>query len=511
MSLERAIAEWQRVLDADAVIVARDQLARYETTTSLTRQRVVAVLRPRSTDEVREVVRIANAEHVQLSPISRGRNWGYGGRVPAHDGSVIVELSRMDRIVDFDPELAYVTVEPGVTQAQLYAFLQERGGTLWMDATTSSSESSIVGNALDRGHGLTRYADHARTVCGFEVVLGTGELVTTGYGRFSGTRLGALDAIGLGPSLDGLFVQSSFGIVTRLTVWLSPVPERADALFFGLRDEAALGSAVDVLRASRLAGELSVGPRFGNELRTLQSAMQYPWPRAGGRTPLPRELIADLLAERGASPWTCFVACYGDEADVRARSERIARRLSGLELHVEVARIWPASEETERGPRRQFARMLRGEPFGAAVSRAYWRKPAPPPADPDPERDRCGFLWCTPLLPFTGADARRVNEIASEVITRHGFEPDLSLLALRDRVLHGHISIVYDRAAAGDDERAIACHDELLGALAGAGYLPHRLGIHATLDTSDPAYDRLLARLRAACDPNDVLAPGRYC
>jgi 4-cresol dehydrogenase (hydroxylating) len=58
--------------------------------------------------------------------------------MPSASGCVLMDLRRMDRIVDFSEELGYVTVEPGVTQAQLYAFLQDRGSKLWMDATGAS-------------------------------------------------------------------------------------------------------------------------------------------------------------------------------------------------------------------------------------------------------------------------------------------------------------------------------------------------------------------------------------
>ena len=64
-------------------------------------------------------MRIANRWKVAVYPISSGRNWGYGSRVPAADGCVLLDLGRMNQIVDFNEELGYVTVEPGVTQAQL--------------------------------------------------------------------------------------------------------------------------------------------------------------------------------------------------------------------------------------------------------------------------------------------------------------------------------------------------------------------------------------------------------
>ena len=94
------------------------------------------------------------------------------------DGSVLLDLSRMNRIVDFNEDLAYVTVEPGVTQGQLYAFLRERGSRLWMDATGASPDCSLIGNTMERGFGHTPYGDHFAQVCGLEVVLPDGQCIS---------------------------------------------------------------------------------------------------------------------------------------------------------------------------------------------------------------------------------------------------------------------------------------------------------------------------------------------
>lgn len=54
------------------------------------------------------------------------------------DKYALLDLSRLNQIVDFNEELAYVTVEPSVTQSQLYQFLQDHSQTLWIDARRSS-------------------------------------------------------------------------------------------------------------------------------------------------------------------------------------------------------------------------------------------------------------------------------------------------------------------------------------------------------------------------------------
>src|SRR5689334_21727430 len=87
--------------------------------TFATGHRIPAIVRPGNRAEVQECLRVANRHRCPIYPISSSRNWGYGSRVPAADNCILLDLGRMNRIVDFSEELGYVTVEPGVTQAQL--------------------------------------------------------------------------------------------------------------------------------------------------------------------------------------------------------------------------------------------------------------------------------------------------------------------------------------------------------------------------------------------------------
>ena len=182
--LTLSLRHWEQLLGSEFVQTDSSALRTAETATFATSQRVPAILRPGSREQVQECLRIANRFGTPLYPISSGKNWGYGSRVPPVDGCAILDLSRLDRIVDFNEELGYVTVEPGVTQARLHQFLRDRQSRLWMDATGSSPDCSLIGNAMERGFGHTPYGDHFAHVCGLEVVLPTGEVIETGSARF---------------------------------------------------------------------------------------------------------------------------------------------------------------------------------------------------------------------------------------------------------------------------------------------------------------------------------------
>jgi 4-cresol dehydrogenase (hydroxylating) flavoprotein subunit len=157
--------------------------------------------------------------------------------------------------------------------------------------------------------------------------------------------------------------------------------------------------------------------------------------------------------------------------------------------------------------------LMRGEPTDQPLASAYWRKRTPPPpaGQMDPDRDRCGLLWCAPVAPLDGRHAERLTAISTDVLLAHGFEPLISITLVTERAITCVVSISYDRDVAGEDARALACYHALLDALHAEGYLSYRLGIQAAgrPPTDDNAAE-LLARLKRACDPSGILSPGRY-
>ena len=245
---DSAMRQWAAALGLDHVVTSTAELSAAEAGTFATGRRIPAIIRPASCAEVQACLRIANRWRVPVYPISSGRNWGYGSRVPASDGCVLLDLGRMNRIVDFDESLGYVTVEPGVTQAQLQSFLAEQNSNLWMDSTGASPHCSLIGNAVERGFGHTPYGDHFAHTSNLEVVLPEGEVIETGFGRYPGAHASPVYRWGVGPILDGLFSQSNFGVVTRMTMWLMPAPEYFQAYYFKCETDAGMPALIDALR-----------------------------------------------------------------------------------------------------------------------------------------------------------------------------------------------------------------------------------------------------------------------
>ena len=105
---------------------------------------------------------------------------------------------------------------------------------------------------------------------------------------------------------------------------------------------------------------------------------------------------------------------------------------------------------------------MKGIPTEMPTATTYWRKRTPPPANPDPDRDGCGLLWCAPVAPMEGDHAMVICNLARQTLLEFGFEPMISVTLLTERSLSCVVTIAYDRCIEGEDEKAMACHRSLL-------------------------------------------------
>lgn len=526
--LSWALEAWREIVGEEHVLTDAATLSSAENATFAMTSRIPAVVRPGSREEVRACVRVANEHRTPIYPVSTGKNWGYGSRVPPADGCVLLELHRLDRITAYDEKLAYVTVEPGVTFQHLYDYLRESGSDLMVSVTGSTPDSSPVGNALERGAGSGPYADRAAHVCGFEVVLPNGDLIHTGFGRFPGAKTTALHRWGVGPHLDGLFIQSNLGIVTGMTMWLAPKPDYFHSCFFAVDDPARLPDLIDSLQPLQLRGLFPAGLTVRNDFNVLVRMQQYPWGALDGQTPMPPELLERM--RKGFwrdAPWGSLWIGWADLYSA-SRDQGLAERATIAAALTNKTDRLAFADETGVA----FIRWDDGDPeaatryFGAGeentaslgvpgdenIRSAYWRKKQPIPHDMDPDRDRCGVIFCVPAVPYDGAHVRAALDIIHDELARHAFEPILIIGAITGRVLYINVDITYDREVEGEDQKALACHDAMLRRLIEAGYIPYRLGIQSTGLLPEPHDDtgELLATLKKTLDPNNILAPGRY-
>ncbi|MCO5172207.1 MAG: FAD-binding oxidoreductase [Planctomycetes bacterium] len=525
--LAAAVREWSRALGGEHVDTREEALARRGRSTGGRPVPPVAILSPGSAEEVQEVVRIAGRHRIPLHPISRGRNWGYGDACPPGPGQALVDLRRMNRVLEVHRELAYCVIEPGVTQRELAAALE--GSGLWMDATGAGLEASVVGNSLDRGFGHTPYGDHFANTCGLEVVLPDASLLRTGYGHYADARARWAYRYGVGPVLDGLFSQSGGGIVTRIGLWLMPVPEAFSAFFICAERDEDLPEIVDALRPLRLHEVLRSAVHIANDLRAISARCRYPWERTGGATPLPAHVRAALRAEHGVGAWNVAGALYGTRAGVAAARGALRRAVGGrwrvvllderkLAWAERLGRVlgWLGRGEALRRRvdiGRDVLDVLRGVPTDGALPGACWRVRGPLPSErPDPLDARAGLLWMSPVAPATGEAAREVMDIVTPIYEAHGFEALVTFTMITPRALCCVTNVAFDRGEPEESARALACYDALAGALAAGGYHPYRTGPAGwgKLARGSTVFWETARKLRAALDPDGLISPGRY-
>ena len=532
-ALAQALAEWRALLGAQRVLDNGPTLAAYASSTASWSTLPAAVLRPHTRGEVEALVRIAAARRIALYPVSTGRNWGYGDACAPGAGQVIVDLSGMNRIREVDARLAYVVIEPGVTQQQLSQYLLSEDLPLWMDSTGAGPDTSLLGNILERGFGHSPYGNRFQNVCGMEIVLADGEVLHTGFGHFPGARNGRVFPYGLGPWLDGLFTQSNFGIVTSVGLWLMPKTEAINHFLCSVARHEDIAPVIDALRPLRLDGTLRSILHIGNDLRVISGGMTYPHQRAGGAAPLPAALRQQLRQEAGVGAWTVSGALYGSACQVACARRAVRRALRHTAARPQfiderklavggwLARLlgrWPAGKRLQARVAlgRSLFDMNKGLPNGRFLAGAYWRRRGglPPgfPANANPALDNCGLLWVSPVLPMVGAELLRVHALAEPIFRLHGFDLFATFSMINERALGGVLTVAYDKEDPGEAARAMQCYRELFDAVMEAGYVPYRVGLQsmAGLDDGGDSYWRVAARIKAALDPQGIIAPGRY-
>lgn len=527
---ENAIDAFIAALGKNNVVVSQEELRRYERATFHCEIDVPAVVRPADVSEVQRCLQIANEFRVPLYPISTGLNIGYGSTVPASPGCVIMELKRLDRILEYNADLGYVRVEPGVTQQQLYDHLKAHEAPFWLDVTGSSPRHSLIGNIAERGFGHTAYADHFANIGGFRVVLPNGELLSTGFGQYDNAKATGVFRWGVGPHFDGLFTQSNLGVIVEATIWLMPAPEYMQFFSCKIERDEELPDLIELLRPLRLDGTIRSAMHIGNDYKMVSAIQGYPWDEAEGATPLPPEVLQAKVKEWDCGPWNVSGALYGTRATVADARKRLRRRLRGRVKGLKFVdqRLLKLAERFA-GPYQRLTGlnlaevlkvlkpvfgMTRGVPSAGMMSSNYWRKKDFPQASADlnPEQDNCGVMWLAPVAPTSGAHAAAIWDIVKTTMLAHGFEPSVSITLISERSIDCVVNLSYDRDVPGEDQRAMACHDDMLAQLCAAGYYPYRLGIQSMgkLPGKTAPYEAFVSGLKSTLDPNGILAPGRY-
>ncbi|MBV8740426.1 MAG: FAD-binding oxidoreductase, partial [Sinobacteraceae bacterium] len=273
------------------------------------RHKPYAAVAPDSTEQVQQIVKVASELRVPLWTVSRGKNFAYGGAAPVLSGSIVLDLSRMNRILEVNEKFGYALLEPGVSYFDLYNYIKEHGMRLWIDVP-DPGWGSVIGNALDHGVGYTPYGDHFGMQCGMEVVLADGEVVRTGMGAMPGNNTWQLFKYGFGPYVDGIFSQSNFGVVTKMGLWLMPEPAGYRPYLISFPREEDIEQVVEIVRTLRLSNVLQNAATIRSlvlDAALFSTKSQY----YSGKGPIPDSIARQIMADQDMGMWNFCGALYG--------------------------------------------------------------------------------------------------------------------------------------------------------------------------------------------------------
>ena len=188
------------------------------------------VIRPKDSQEISEILKIANEENVPVIPRGGG-DCEFGGSKPIGDGGIVLDMKRMDNVLNLDEENLVVTVEAGISWGKLNEFLCQYGlytGCMGPGSGMTASVGGGISHHSVGGGGCAKYGACTNQLVSLEVVLPTGDIIDTGSqaNRFSKTPF---NRFGNGPDFAGLFCGDNgiFGVKTKVSLQVFPRPEFA--------------------------------------------------------------------------------------------------------------------------------------------------------------------------------------------------------------------------------------------------------------------------------------------
>ena len=529
-NLQNAIRSWTDILGDKQVFTDPYIPEKFRKDTNGIERRIPALLRVLDAASLPGLMQISHQHAVPVYPVSTGLNWGYGSAMPCIDDCVLIDLSGLVKIIDFDADLGVVSVEPGVTQAMLADFLDAQGAGFLVPVTGSGPHCSLMGNALERGYGVTPCTDHFAAVTDIEAVLPDGRLFRSAMNEAGSPELARLFKWGIGPYLNGLFTQSGFGIVTRISIALARQPESVKVCIFSLKEDGLLEGTVERLRdlLSRFPGTVAA-VNLMNRHRMLAMTAPYPFEQIGPDGLIPPALVERLGKQYLIAPWTGLMTLYGTSASVRVAQSAIRTALRGIASRLvflthgqadglaNLAQMIPGTSGKRIAQTSKTLALsldlVNGRPNETALPLAYWRnRKAPTPGAMNPAQDDCGLIWYSPLIAMKPTQVRAYVDMVQRIACSFGIEPLMTLTSLNDRIFDSTVPLLYDKTSPVAMQKAKACFDQLLDTGRELGFFPYRLGPDTMLEfpRRHPRSADLAARLKQALDPQDLLAPGRY-
>lgn len=458
---------------------------------------------PSSVEQVQEIVKIANELKIPLWPVSTGRNLGYGGAAPRMSGTMVLDLKRMNRVLEINDTLAYGLLEPGVSYFELYRYLRANNHKVWLDCA-DPGWGSVIGNALEHGVGHTPHRDHFDSHCGMELVLPSGEVLRTGMGALPNSPSWATFKYGFGPHVSPMFGQSNFGIITKMGMWLMPEPEAARNYLVAVPRQADLVPFVDTLSNLANRGILDSSWSIGSPLLSAQDPQIAELVRRGAAV----EELERAGATANLGYWGTRLRFYGPPVIIDAQwkyvQERFSTAIAGAMFRAGASHTFPIDPDAvEEAPDDLFGKAAIGIPnmsifnFGGA-SRSQ------------------GHIFFSPIIPMSGRELVRAQTVFTQAYKDLGMRPPAVIGGWswykRNLVLLFNMPISKEPAA---NQKMRENYRALVKVAAANGWGEYRTApafmddIMNALSFNNHALRRFHETIKDAIDPNGILAPGK--
>ena len=274
MDKEKLLKKLKEIIPDKKLIVAHDIPEKYlSDTLGRLKGEAAALVFPQSTEEVSKILKYAHKHDIPVTPRGAGTNL-VGSTVPV-DGGIILDFSRMDKVLELDENTMTITVQPGLLLQDLQKYVEERG--LFYPPDPGEKASSIGGNISTNAGGMraVKYGVTRDYVRGLEVVTADGSVLIAGGKNVK-------DASGL--SLKNLYIGSegTLAVITKCILKLIPKPETSLSVLVPYPDlKTGIRSVLSVLRANANPTAVEFMERKVVKLGEDFLGVKYPYPEAG--------------------------------------------------------------------------------------------------------------------------------------------------------------------------------------------------------------------------------------
>ena len=437
------------------------------------------VVMPETVKEIQEIIKLANKDKVPVVPHVAGST--LGGLTIPNKGGIVVDLKRMNRIIEVDEENMYAVIEPGVTFPDLQYYLDHNHPNLRFGIAYAPSGSSVIANYLLGGMGdlMVKGGDHQKMINGIEAVLPTGETLRTGSICMSNEWLGRYSI----PDFCDLFVnwKGASGIVTKASIQLWPKYPFRD--FYGVE-------IYDIDDFYEVAGSLARADisekQDGRSSVTIEvHFMMY---KLGAKT-LPWEF---LLIHAISAPTKVLY-----DAKVETL-EQVVKDLQRKGIKVEISEEFTKSDNV-----REESQMPTGGNVVTWLDYSRKGRTEPPTGG--------GGTWVGSY--FSLRDYAEGYKSAKKLFEKHGFPPMINSRTIGPgRYATMRCIIPYNKRDAEEVKAARDLMEDLARDKIEKKTLIYKAPSWASemmMEQADPGYVSFLKRMKRFLDPNDIMNPGK--